>query len=164
MKAWWSCIDTFIGEIYVAATSRGVYLVSIGNKELLFRRSSKIVGRTPEYCMKCLEEPILELEEYLRGYRRYFSVKLDPRGTSFMLKVWLETLKIPYGETRTYAWLAQAIGKARGARAVARALSLNPLPIFIPCHRVVSKNGLGGYSYGLDIKRKLLEIEIGNKI
>ena len=86
-------------------------------------------------------------------------------GTEFERKVW-ETLKeIPYGETRTYKWLAEKIGKPHAFRAVGNALGKNPIPIIFPCHRVIETDGsLGGYSGGTDIKRRLLEIEYYTKL
>ncbi|MHC1567190.1 MAG: methylated-DNA--[protein]-cysteine S-methyltransferase [Candidatus Syntropharchaeia archaeon] len=83
--------------------------------------------------------------------------------TEFERRVLLETRRIPYGETVTYSEIARRIGNPGAYRAVGNALKKNPLPIFIPCHRVVGKNGVGGYKYGIDIKKKLLEIERGRK-
>lgn len=84
----------------------------------------------------------------------------DRGGTDFQRKVWKEIEKIPFGSTRTYAEIAKALEKPGAARAVGSACGANPLPLFVPCHRVVASNGgLGGYSGGLDIKKKLLRIE-----
>ena len=84
----------------------------------------------------------------------------DRGGTDFQRKVWREIEKIPFGRTRTYAEIAKAVGKPGAARAVGSACGANPLPLFVPCHRVVASNGgWGGYSGGLDIKKKLLRIE-----
>src|SRR4030043_1701346 len=86
-------------------------------------------------------------------------------GTEFERKVWLTLKEIPYGETRTYKWLAEKIGKPSAYRAVGKALSRNPLPIVLPCHRIIESDGtIGGYSSGIDIKRRLLEIEYYNKV
>ena len=101
-----------------------------------------------------------ELEQYFAGRRREFSAPLDLRGTEFQLRCWRELLKIPYGETRTYADIARAVGSPRAFRAVGLANHDNPVAIIVPCHRVVaSGGGLGGYGGGLDIKQKLLELE-----
>jgi methylated-DNA-[protein]-cysteine S-methyltransferase len=100
-----------------------------------------------------------ELDEYFRGERTEFSCGFDISELSaFSKKVLCETAKIRYGETITYSELAKRIG-SRAARAVGNALANNPIPIIIPCHRVVAKNGIGGYSAGLDIKTRLLELE-----
>ncbi|MCZ7392363.1 MAG: methylated-DNA--[protein]-cysteine S-methyltransferase [Candidatus Methanoperedens sp.] len=100
-----------------------------------------------------------ELERYFNGEEIDFSCELDISHLSpFAQKVLEETTKIGYGETITYSELARNIG-SKGARAAGRALAINPLPIVIPCHRVVAKNGIGGYSAGVDIKTRLLELE-----
>ncbi len=100
-----------------------------------------------------------ELERYFKGEKIDFSCKFDISHLShFARKVLEETRKIGYGTTITYSELARRIG-CRGARAVGRALACNPIPIVIPCHRVVAKHGIGGYSAGLGIKTRLLELE-----
>lgn len=102
-----------------------------------------------------------ELVEYAQGTRREFTVPLDwSRLTPFQRKVLRATARIPFGETRSYAWVARQIGKPRAARAVGRALATNPLPIVLPCHRVLaSDGGLHGYGGGLALKKKLLKLE-----
>jgi len=101
-----------------------------------------------------------ELEEYFAGQRRQFQFRLDLRGTEFQLACWKALLAIPYGETRTYADIARAVGRPQGFRAVGLANNRNPVAIVVPCHRVIASDGtLCGYGGGLDIKRKLLELE-----
>lgn len=101
-----------------------------------------------------------ELEEYFAGDRREFSFALDLRGTEFQLACWRALLAIPYGETRTYADIARAVGRPQGFRAVGMANNRNPVAIVVPCHRVIASDGtLCGYGGGLDVKRKLLELE-----
>jgi O-6-methylguanine DNA methyltransferase len=101
-----------------------------------------------------------ELEEYFDGKRRDFTVPLDLRGTEFQKKCWRALLKIPYGDVRTYAQIAKSVGCPQGFRAVGMANHDNPVPIIVPCHRVLASDGtLGGYGGGLDVKRKLLELE-----
>jgi O-6-methylguanine DNA methyltransferase len=101
-----------------------------------------------------------ELEEYFAGNRRQFSFPLDLRGTKFQLECWQALLEIPYGETRTYADIARAVGRPQGFRAVGMANNRNPIAIVVPCHRVIASDGtLCGYGGGLDIKRKLLQLE-----
>ena len=99
-----------------------------------------------------------EIRAYLAGERRTFSFPVRVLGTAFQRAVWDVTRAIPYGERRTYAEIAEAIG-TRAYRAVGTALAKNPAPLFIPCHRVVGKNDLGGYAFGLEMKRELLEME-----
>lgn len=102
-----------------------------------------------------------ELKTYLKGKLKRFSfptVFLD--GTPFERKVWKTLRSIPYGEVRSYAWVARKIGFPKAARAVGRANGKNPIPIVIPCHRVISSDGkIGGYSGGVALKRKLLKLE-----
>lgn len=101
-----------------------------------------------------------ELEEYFAGRRTAFSVPLSMHGTPFQTEVWAALRAIPYGETRSYGALAAQIGRPRACRAVGMANHVNPLPIFVPCHRVVGADGrLTGYAGGLDVKKYLLELE-----
>lgn len=104
-----------------------------------------------------------EIAEYMAGKRKYFTVNPCPSGTPFQQKVWEELKKIPYGETRTYQQIAEAVGNPKAVRAVGMACNRNPCPIIIPCHRVIGKNGkLTGYAPGLDTKARLLELERNN--
>ncbi len=103
----------------------------------------------------------IQFEEYFSSKRKHFDVKIScDNATSFEISVWSALKKIPYGETRTYKWLAEEIGNPKAARAVGQALKRNPIPIIIPCHRIVESDGsIGGYAPGIDIKRRLLELE-----
>lgn len=113
---------------------------------------------------RLIRKAIGQIAEYLTGKRKSFDLPLMVEGTEFQEKVWSELLKIPYGETRTYGQVAEAVGKPKAVRAVGAANNRNALPIIIPCHRVVgAKGSLTGYSGGLEAKRKLLEIEEKNK-
>lgn len=111
------------------------------------------------------ETPLLcrgrqELWEYLAGERRDFDLPLHPRGTPFQRRVWQALGDIPYGQTRTYAQIARAVDSPRGFRAVGMANHRNPIPILIPCHRVVGSGGaLTGYAGGLELKKALLALE-----
>jgi O-6-methylguanine DNA methyltransferase len=101
-----------------------------------------------------------ELNDYFAGERREFSFPLDLRGTEFQLACWHALLEIPYGETRSYRDIAQAIGHPHAYRAVGMSNNRNPVAIVVPCHRVIASSGsLCGYGGGLDIKRKLLDLE-----
>jgi len=104
-----------------------------------------------------------ELHEYLRGERHTFSVALDIQGTPFRHSVWDALLSIPYGETRAYGDIAHALGKPSALRAVGQAVGANPIPIVVPCHRVVGKDGhLVGFGGGLPLKERLLNLERGS--
>lgn len=103
-----------------------------------------------------------QLYEYLDGKRSSFDMPLNPQGTEFQKKVWKALLDIPYGETRSYRQVAEAVGNPKACRAVGMANNRNPIMIFIPCHRVVGSDGsLVGYEGGLDMKKWLLDLEKG---
>lgn len=122
--------------------------------------SGKAAGVQFEESAGALQPYVSELEEYFAGQRREFSFALDLRGTDFQVACWRALLKIPYGETRTYADIARAVDRPTGFRAVGMANNRNPIAIVVPCHRVIASDGtLCGYGGGLDIKRKLLELE-----
>ena len=99
-----------------------------------------------------------EVEGYLRGERKEFDRPLSPKGTPFQEKVWRELLKIKYGERVSYGEIGERIG-SKAYRAIGNACGKNPIPLIIPCHRVVGKNNLGGFSLGIELKKKLLDIE-----
>jgi methylated-DNA-[protein]-cysteine S-methyltransferase len=108
----------------------------------------------------CFRTATTQLAEYFDGARTSFDLPLRPRGNAFEQLVWEQLLRIPYGETASYAEIAQRIGHPGSARAVGRANARNPIAIVVPCHRVIGSDGsLTGYAYGLDIKRALLELE-----
>ena len=101
-----------------------------------------------------------QLREYFGGERESFSVPLRLVGTAFQLSVWQALKKIPYGRTRSYREIARSIGRPTATRAVGAANGQNPLPIFVPCHRVIGSNGsLTGFGGGLDVKLALLRLE-----
>ncbi|GMV38519.1 MAG: methylated-DNA--protein-cysteine methyltransferase [Myxococcales bacterium] len=107
-----------------------------------------------------LDQAVAELSEWLRGERREFTLPLAPQGTPFQLSVWEALRGIPYGETRTYAELAATVGRPSASRAVGAANGRNPLPILVPCHRVIGAGGsLTGFGGGIPVKRWLLAHE-----
>jgi methylated-DNA-[protein]-cysteine S-methyltransferase len=113
-----------------------------------------------EEAAHAMQHYVRELEEYFAGQRRAFSFPLDLRGTDFQRACWQALLQIPYGETRSYADIARAVARPQGFRAVGMANNRNPVAIVVPCHRVIASDGtLCGYGGGLDVKRKLLELE-----
>ena len=118
----------------------------------------------PEPHWKQSDKPFREvrrqLTEYFRGRRTSFELRLHPRGTPFQMAVWNALTKIPYGETRSYGDIARAVGRPRAVRAVGLANGRNPLPIVVPCHRVIGSTGkLVGYGGGLTVKQALLDRE-----
>ena len=101
-----------------------------------------------------------QLNEYFTGRRHHFSLKLAPKGTEFQQRVWQELRNIPYGQTLSYGEVAARLGNPRGGRAVGMANGKNPIPIIVPCHRVIGKDGsLTGFGGGLTIKQRLLDLE-----
>lgn len=110
-----------------------------------------------------LKEAVLQISEYFKGSRKAFSLPINFVGTPFQLRVWQELCKIPYGKTVSYGELAKQIGSPKAARAVGMANNRNPLPIIVPCHRVIGANGkLVGYRGGIDKKIHLLKLEAEN--
>ena len=118
------------------------------------------VPSQPEEATPLLLEACRQLREYFAGERKAFALPLAPAGTEFQKKVWAALRDIPWGETRSYGDIARAMGKPTACRAVGMANGRNPLPVFIPCHRVIGTNGsITGYSGGLEKKRFLLRLE-----
>ena len=140
-------IETPIGALTLTASADAVTAVRFGAEGA--RDASTL-----------LDAAEAQLREYFARTRRTFDLPLDPRGTAFELRVWTALRTIPYGETRSYGAIAAAIGSPRAARAVGMANHRNPLPILIPCHRVIGVDGsLTGYAGGLAAKRRLLALE-----
>jgi methylated-DNA-[protein]-cysteine S-methyltransferase len=133
-----------------------IYLILAGNTlaGVSFRKPGLKHGKAPESLKR-------QLRDYFEGRLRVFRQRLElAEGTEFERAVWHALLEVPYGETRTYKWLAERVGRPRATRAVGQALSKNPVPIVLPCHRIIESDGsIGGYSSGVDIKRRLLDME-----
>ncbi|SHI31358.1 methylated-DNA--[protein]-cysteine S-methyltransferase [Parasporobacterium paucivorans] len=147
------CYSTMIGEVTIASSEDVITNIYFGNVHLPF----------PEKETEILRRTALELKEYLNGDRKNFDVPIELKGTEFEVSVWNELQNIPYGETACYSQIAERIGNPKACRAVGGANGRNPIPIIIPCHRVISKDKtLGGFSGGLDIKEKLLAVEKNN--
>ncbi len=112
---------------------------------------------------KFFAKEIAQLKEFAAGKRKRFDLKLNPEGTAFQNKVWKALSTIPYGDTYTYKDIAKQIGNAKASRAVGMANSKNPIPLIVPCHRVIGANGkLTGFASGLEIKQTLLDLETKN--
>jgi len=111
-----------------------------------------------------IDDTIFQLNKYFDGKLKQFTIPLNFTGTDFQIKVWNKLINIPYGQTKSYSEIAQLINNKKAVQAVGNANNKNPIPIIIPCHRVIGKNGkLVGYAGGLEIKQTLLAIE-NNKI
>ncbi|HZP73686.1 MAG TPA: methylated-DNA--[protein]-cysteine S-methyltransferase [Gaiellaceae bacterium] len=150
-------VDSPVGDLHVAATDRGLARISYfgnGFEDALARVFGVRVLRSP------LDEVRRELDEYFDGRRREFELAIDLRVAPFHADVLRELALVPYGVTDTYGGLAAKVGRPQAARAVGTIMNRNPIPIVLPCHRIVGKNGaLTGYAGGLDVKRKLLALE-----
>lgn len=113
---------------------------------------------------KLISQTANEIKEYLDGNKKSFSIPIKIEGTDFQKKVWQALLKIPYGENRSYKDIAININNSKAYRAVGTAIKNNPIPIIIPCHRVIKSNkDIGNYAYGIDIKKELLNLEANFK-
>jgi methylated-DNA-[protein]-cysteine S-methyltransferase len=148
-------IESPVGSLLLAADSAGL-------RHILFKNGTRTV--VPDAAWRedrrALGETIRQLRAYFSGELERFSLPLAPEGTPFQLEVWSHLCDIPYGETISYGELARRIGHPRASRAVGLANGTNPIPIVIPCHRVIGSNGkLTGYGGGLPIKEKLLALE-----
>ena len=144
--------QTDIGKITIEENGRAITKVYFSNDEV---PQGTLVEETP-----LLKEAGKQLKAYLSGEIQKFNLPLEYEGTEFMQLVWKALGEIPYGETRCYQDIAELIGNPKAVRAVGLANNRNPLPIFIPCHRVIGKNGkLTGYAGGLEVKNHLLTLE-----
>ena len=145
--------DSPIGVLRIFENGNGITM-------LKFVSNPKEQINTLEANTPLLKEAVRQLSEYFAGNRTEFKLPLDLQGTDFQLKTWNALRAIPYGETRTYKQIAEAIACPKGCRAVGLANNRNPVAIVVPCHRVIGANGnLVGYAGGLDKKEKLLMLE-----
>lgn len=150
--------DTFespIGLLYLVFSGKSLTGISLKKPS----QTALKKGGAPKSFIK-------ELEDFFRGADKGFSQRIEfLKGTDFEKKIWSCLKDIPFGETRTYKWIAEKIGHPSATRAVGRALSKNPVPIVLPCHRIIESDGsIGGYSSGINIKRRLLELEYYSEV
>jgi len=144
-------LKTKMGNFYIQFTSKGLSLLSFS-----IPRKSFVDDIENPFAKDVLRE----LEGYFSGELKQFSIKLDLAGTPFQKSVWKRLQKIPYGKTKSYGDISHELKLNKGARAVGGANNKNPIPIIIPCHRVIQSDGkLGGYAGGLALKKKFLKIE-----
>lgn len=143
-----------VGLLRVSADARGVTAIDRISKRGKARHTRDARAR------RHAATAVKQLREYFSGKRRRFDVPLHLEGTEFQLRAWAEMRRIPYGTTISYASQASRLGNPRATRAVGSANGANPVPIIVPCHRVIASDGsLGGYSLGLSMKRALLDLE-----
>jgi methylated-DNA-[protein]-cysteine S-methyltransferase len=148
-------IESWLGPLLLSADDSGLRSIEFVNGRRLARPDPAWQENSQR-----LREPIQQLRAYLAGQLETFDLALAPTGTTFQLEVWRRLCEIPYGETISYGELARRLGNPNASRAVGLANGANPIPIVIPCHRVIGSNGkLTGYGGGLPIKEKLLALE-----
>jgi AraC family transcriptional regulator of adaptative response/methylated-DNA-[protein]-cysteine methyltransferase len=158
----YTLLECSLGHVLVAGTPRGLCHVAFGEGEDELRAglAARFPFAAPERDDARLESWAERLVDYAEGHARRLDVPLDVGGTRFQREVWSALRRIPRGTTRCYGEIARELGRRRGARAVARACAANPVPVAIPCHRVVpAGGGVGGYAFGSARKRLLLERE-----
>jgi methylated-DNA-[protein]-cysteine S-methyltransferase len=156
--------DTFstpAGKFSIAVDRRGAIAAAVFGDVEALRKCLRKRGKHPlERDPGALHHLRRQVDAYFAGSREPFVFELAVEPTPFQDKVWKALRDIPHGETRSYAQLAEAVGSPKASRAVGRANGSNPVCLFVPCHRVIGKDGsLTGYAYGTDCKKKLLEVE-----
>src|SRR5215471_18501441 len=154
-KLFYTWYESPVGPLLLAGSRTGLNYIS-------FSRGRHAVAVDPEWTEghPLFDNVIQQLREYFDGERKTFSLTLFPEGTDFQKAVWSELRRIPYGETISYKELAERIGRPKAVRAVGAANGANPIPIIVPCHRVIGNDGsLTGFGGGLPLKKRLLELE-----
>lgn len=155
MSTFFTYFNSPIGELLLAGQPGVLSVLGFPEGKMRLRHNSDWV-----YDNNVFDQTIEQLGAYFAGELTEFSLELAPQGTPFQLKVWSALQQIPYGETRSYGEIAQAVGSPKASRAVGAANGQNPLPVIIPCHRVIGKSGdLTGFGGGLPTKIKLLDLE-----
>lgn len=161
-KLTYTIFNTPLGKTGVAVTPFGICRVVLS----ILKESEFVeILKTLHSCPKKQPNELIAIEKefhlYFSGKLKKFSFKTDLRqGTNFQQRVWTKLISIPFGKTRSYQWLATAIGQPKAFRAVGNANSKNPIPVIAPCHRIIRKNGeLGGFTGGIHLKKHLLDLE-----
>ena len=164
---YWAKGRFLFGKVVVCCSERGVREIRFanekkerGNRENEQELPLQAAGNSQKSGARLARKALRELKEYEQGVLKRFTVPLDTGGTPFEKMVWGELMRIPYGKTSSYGEVARKVGNPRGALAVGMANSKNPIPILVPCHRVIASDGsLGGYAGGLIMKTQLLRLE-----
>ncbi|MBA7627251.1 Methylated-DNA--protein-cysteine methyltransferase [subsurface metagenome] len=158
----YAVFTTSMGWVGVSGSDKGLLCIALPQRSA--QQARHLLGEGLNCAVRsgdCFGVLISRLQTYFDGGKATFPDELDlSRATPFQRRVWEATRLIPYGETRSYAWVAQQVDEPGAARAAGQALARNPLPIIIPCHRVIASDGkLGGFSDGVEMKRRLLRLE-----
>lgn len=155
MRKQWK-LNTVIGKLFIVASPIGITSICFNKQDVPFAKSLQ----ESEKANLILRTTVQQLKEYFSGKRQKFTVPMDIEGAEFTKKVWMELKKIPYGSTRSYKDIAEKLKNKSAFRAVGTANGKNPICIIIPCHRVIAADGsIGGYTGGIHIKKKLLQLE-----
>jgi methylated-DNA-[protein]-cysteine S-methyltransferase len=157
-------VESPIGTLLVESDGRAITQITLPGKftqrASMSPTSSNSNNKTENENSAVLSRAVRQLDEYFAGKRTEFDLPLELEGTAFQKDVWLALAEIPYGKTISYAELASMVGRPSAFRAVGQANGANPIPIVLPCHRVIaSGGGIGGYGGGLEMKRRLLALE-----
>lgn len=159
----YALVDSPFGRLLVAATAQGICFLCLGDDDKKLESALRAEFPKADALIRddeALAEAVESVLAHLAGELPHFELPLDVRATAFQRRVWQELLAIPYGETRTYSEIAEALGAPNAQRAVGRACATNPVSVVIPCHRALRQDGgLGGYRWGLSRKRALLRRE-----
>ncbi len=155
----YTVVSCFLGRLLVAATEKGICAVSLGDSDAVLE--SALVSEYPAAEIQRdganLSQEVNALLSHLNGQQPDLNLPLDVQATAFQRRVWEELRNTPYGSTRSYSKIAEALGQPKAARAVAQACATNPVALVIPCHRVVREDGsAGGYRWGIERKQRLL--------
>ena len=162
---YWDKFESPVGELYIAEEEGSITLIVYRRSADIYLKKAGVKGfaQTERNRTAVIEMAVNQLEEYFSGTRKEFDLPLAPRGTEFQLKDWKALCEIPYGETRSYRDIAEAVGCPKGYRAVGMANNRNPVMIVIPCHRVIGADGSPvGYGGGISVKKYLLDLEKNN--
>lgn len=156
MKLYYDIFPTALGKFAAAVNEQGALAgAGFGGKEALPRWAGELV-----HDPKPVAAARKQIEEYLNGKRETFTLPLAPRGTKFQQSVWNALQRIPFGQTKSYGEIATEVRRPNAARAVGQAVGSNPLCLVIPCHRVIaSDGGIGGFAYGVKMKKSILNLE-----
>lgn len=152
-------------SFFIAANEKGICYLALHGNEKRFLRDLK--NYLPDEVSKSgakLKNEIRQIQQYFRGKRKEFELSVFLKGTGFRTRAWVELSRVKYGELISYSELAKKAGNKKAVRAAATSCAVNPVPIIIPCHRVIARDGsIGGFGGGLSMKRKMLELELDNK-
>ncbi len=160
MTTYYTYMDSPVGSLLLAGDGERLQSLGFPDGKMRRRHESGWIEDASRFA-----RAIRQLRDYFAGGLKRFDLPLAPAGTEFQRKVWSALGQIPYGETRSYGELAREVGNGKASRAVGAANGRNPIPVIIPCHRVIGKDGsLTGFGGGLDVKRRLLELELRHSV